>query len=240
MSTRVRTPNVSPARVRRVRATAVGVSANRARSRWWVLAPVPFLLLASGGLTHPHTLDAETAARWTTLHVVLLPVWPLMGAVLWLVLRGVRGVVAGLAKTLAVVFGIYYGALDAIAGVAAGQLVGAAAPGNIDVLEQNLPSLFDIGNRLAFVGTVAYLAAVLLTIGALWPLHRGPAFLVGGGLSVLGAVSFLDSHIYWPRGVVTMLVLAAGMGVLAWVTTRACPRVAGAAKPARSRLDYTR
>lgn len=96
-----------------------------------------------------------------------------------------------------------------------------AAPGNVDVFQQNLLSLFAFGNRLAFVGTVAYLIAVPLTMGALWPRHRDPAFRVGAGRSVVGAVSFLDSHLYWPRGVITKLVLAAGMGVLARSTTRA-------------------
>jgi hypothetical protein len=36
-------------------------------------------------------------------------------------------------------------------------------------------------------------------------------------------VSFLDSHIYFPRGVLTMLSLGVGLGLLAWATT--APRV---------------
>lgn len=44
--------------------------------------------------------------------------------------------------------------------------------------------------------------------------RHGRAAWVGAVLTVAAAVSFLDSHIYWPRGVVTMVVLALGFLLL--------------------------
>lgn len=189
--------------------------ARDARSAWSLLAAAPFVALGLVGLAHPHALTPETAGAWTTLHLVLLPVWPLMGAALWLLLRGRRGVAAGWARALAVVFGVYYGALDTINGVAAGRLVGGAPADAVAVVTAALPSMTVTGNTLAYVGTVAYLVAVLLTVTALWSRRHGRGFLGGAVLVVVGAVSFVDSHIYWPRGVLTMLVLAVGMALLA-------------------------
>ena len=57
------------------------------------------------------------------------------------------------------------------------------------------------------VGCVVLVVVVLVrrTGRRAWP---------GAALALVAAVSFLDSHIYWPRGVVTVLVLGAGLVLL--------------------------
>ncbi|MCW6006062.1 hypothetical protein K1W54_15955 [Micromonospora sp. CPCC 205371] len=52
-----------------------------------LVVPVP-LLLAAVGLVHPHLLTPATAGRWAALHIVLLPVFPLLAAGLLVPLRG--------------------------------------------------------------------------------------------------------------------------------------------------------
>ncbi len=42
----------------------------------------------------------------------------------------------------------------------------------------------------------------------------------GAALVVAAAVSFLNSHIYWPRGVVTMVCLGVGWAFLAGLPAR--------------------
>jgi hypothetical protein len=50
-----------------------------------VVLPALFTLII--GLTHPVSLTAGTAEWWRDLHIVLLPVFPLIGAAPWLVAR---------------------------------------------------------------------------------------------------------------------------------------------------------
>jgi hypothetical protein len=55
----------------------------------------PAVVLAGLGLTHPQELTAASASWWTTLHVILLPIFPLLAVSLWLLLRGVPGLWRG-------------------------------------------------------------------------------------------------------------------------------------------------
>lgn len=186
------------------------VTAVRARV---LLVALPPLLLAAAGLVHPMTLSAGTSHRWTVLHVVLVPVFPLLGVCLWFLLRGEHGAVATLARVAAFAYASSYGALDTINGVAVGLVV-QHVPGVRDGGLATLRPVLDVGNTLGWVGSGSFLLAAVLT-GTLLVRRHGRRALPGAGLTVLAAVSFLDSHIYWPRGVVTMLVLAVGLLLLA-------------------------
>jgi hypothetical protein len=46
---------------------------------------------------------------------------------------------------------------------------------------------------------------------------------------LLASVSFLDSHLFWPRGVYTMLAIAVGMFLLSRATVQ--PAAAGQRRP---------
>ncbi|OLV15932.1 hypothetical protein BOO71_0013549 [Deinococcus marmoris] len=174
-----------------------------------MLAP---LVLAGLGLTHPHHLRADTATHWTAMHLALMPVFPLLGVNLWWLLSGVSGhtlsgVLAWVARVLAFVYIVYYGALDVLAGVGTGRLTLQGQDASAIRL------LFAEGNALAAVGVWAFLGASLLTCGLLMVRH-GVRLWPGAVLLMLSSVSFLSSHIYAPYGVLTMLVMGLGMALL--------------------------
>lgn len=174
----------------------------------------PALVLAAVGSTHPRGLTADTAAWWTTMHTLLLPVFPLLALSLWLLLSDVRGAFAWAARVAAFGYAAFYSGLDVLAGIGTGGLVQrGSAPDSPEVA-----GLFALGNDLGAVGVWCFLAACLATSVAL-TLRFGRRILPGVALLVVSAVSFRDSHIYWPVGVATMLGLALGLGLLAAAVT---------------------
>jgi hypothetical protein len=63
-----------------------------------LLVAAPAVVLAALGPTHPDDLTAATASWWTTLHLILLVLFPLLGVSLWLLLEGVPGPLAWLGR----------------------------------------------------------------------------------------------------------------------------------------------
>ena len=187
----------------------------RPPTRLLAAVALPPLVLGALGLTHPEDLTDSTAQYWRDIHIVLLPLFPLLALAPWLIVRGESRGLGWLAAALGVVYALFYSALDVLAGIGAGalQLDGAASSTGI---------LFREGNALADFGVYAYLAAtVLAAVVALRV--AGLAALLGAVLIVPGAVVFLGSHIYWPDGVLTMLALAVGWTALAVAVTRERP-----------------
>lgn len=179
------------------------------RPRAYVLLIVagPPLLLAALGLAHPAHLTESTADAWKNLHIVLLPIFPLLALAPWLLTRGEHRAVRWTAIALGYAFAAFYTALDVLAGIGAGALQQAGA------VDQKR-FLFAEGNDLADYGVWAYLIATVLTAAVVLRRARLAA-LPGAILVVTGAVAFLDSHIYWPRGGLTMVVLGIGWAALA-------------------------
>jgi hypothetical protein len=69
------------------------------------------------------------------------------------------------------------------------------------------------GDELGRAGVYALTLAALAASAVL--LRRHGVRVLPGAVMVLGACwSFLDSHIFWPRGVFTMLAFAVGFGLL--------------------------
>lgn len=204
------------------------------RSRVALIAVValPALLLAGVGVTHPQDLTDGTAGSWRNLHVLLLPVFPLLALAPWLVTRLHNPVLGWIAALLGYVYAACYTALDVLAGIGAGALQAENGGGGKLVL-------FAQGNGLADYGVWAYLLATVLA-SAVALRAAGLAAVPGSVLVLLGALLFLDNHIYWPEGVLSMLALALGWAGLAWVTagrqrgagrTEARARRRGAARP---------
>lgn len=184
----------------------------RRRGRQAALAAavaLPGVALSVAGLVHPHELTQLTAGTWWRLHVVLLPVFPLLGAALAVLLRGERGPLAWLARLGAYGYAVFYSGLDALAGIAAGYVVDRAQRGSQAALD-----LTDVGNRLAVVGVWAFLGAAVLTAAVLVR-RDGLRAVPGAVLLVAAAVPFLSSHIYWPVGGLTLLAIGAGCALLA-------------------------
>lgn len=181
------------------------------------LVGLPPLGLAAAGITHPGSLTPATAGYWRDLHVALLPVFPLLGLAPWLVVRDRGAVLRWVTGLLGYIFAAFYGALDVLAGIGAG----AAETNRAGDLA--IGTLFHQADLLARVGVRAYLAATVLAgaaaIGTAKPPPLRLVAVAGAVLTVSAAVSFQHSHIFWPRGVVTMLGLAAGWACLAWAVT---------------------
>jgi hypothetical protein len=199
----------------------------------------PGLTLAAIGTTHPTRLDSDTAQHWWAMHIGLLPLFPLLGAALWWVVRHRARPVSGIAAGAAAVFALGYTALDVLAGIGAGFVIdrdpGAAAARN---------ALFEIGDAHARVGVWAFLVLAVIvgatvTIDAArtaveidWAgrshppadpaaMVRAHRAITGAGLSwlvlVTASVSFMDSHIYRWQGVIAMLGIGLATGALSWV-----------------------
>ena len=186
---------------------------------------LPAVALAVLGTSHPVALTPESAPWWRDLHVIGLVLFPLLALGPWAVVRVARpaGAVGWVLEGLAVVLGLvytgFYTALDALAGIGGGHETMRLGPGPW------VSSLFEIADLVVLPGVYAYLAATLLA--AVLALVRAPGpwrLLAGAGavFAVVGAWSFLTSHIYWPFGVATMVMLGLGHTALA---------VAGARRP---------
>ncbi|WP_246096008.1 hypothetical protein [Streptomyces botrytidirepellens] len=175
------------------------------------------LLLATAGLVHPRHLTAATAGHWAGLHIALLPVFPFLAVGLLVPLwgrphRNGEGALTVLAWAGCLCYATYYSGLDAVAGISAGTVVDHGVHGAAG-------GLFRTGDELGRVGVHALAVAVVATCAALWRRH-GARVLPGTVVLLAACWSFLDSHIFWPRGVFTMLGFAVGFVLL----TLAAPR----------------
>jgi hypothetical protein len=191
---------------------------NRARVLRIVLIALPGVGLAGMGLLHPAHLTAGTAQWWSTLHVLLLPVFPLLGASLWFLLEDAPVLLRRAGRLAAFGFAVYYDGLDAVDGIAAGAAV-HAQHGRRTAADA---AVFQIGDRLGDWGAWSFLVASVVIVVAI-AMRAGLSALPGGAVLLVSSVSFLDSHIFWPRGVLTMLGIAIGMALLAATTREALP-----------------
>ena len=189
---------------------------------------LPPLALAGVGLSHPHHLDAGTAVWWTTMHVLLLPLFPLLGVAHWVLLRGEGGALAWLSRTAAFGYIAFYGALDALAGIGTGTLLLRSGAADQEDLEE-VRWLFDAGNDLGAIGGWCLLAACALTAAVLLR-RRGPRRVLPGAVLLLAATwVFSGHHVYAPVGVLSVVGIAVGSALLA------ASAGAGVAGPATTR-----
>ena len=196
-------------------------------SRWFqaVLFAVPGLLLAGFGAVHPALLAAATAPWWAELHIILLPVFPLLAAAQWLLLASAPPWLRWPGRLAAFGFAAFYGGLDAVAGIAAGTATDAQHG-----VTPVVGALFEVGDLLGHIGAWCFLAANVAIVAATM-VRAGWRAVPGTALLLIASVSFLDSHIFWPRGVFTMIGAAVGMSLLHYagsaVPVRATPIPSG-------------
>lgn len=193
------------------------------RTTWLPIAAValPPLVLAGFGLSHPSVLTAESAGWWMTLHVILLPIFPLLGVAIWVLLRADKTGLGWGGRIAAVVYVVFYGGLDCISGIAAGAVVASGVEPDSDAIR----ALFAAGRPLAIVGAYAFFVAVILVLGSAWRGGtRGVAFVVLAILLLASSYLFTTSHIYWPKGVATMLGFAIGFGGVELLNRRRAAR----------------
>ncbi|NEA99606.1 hypothetical protein [Streptomyces sp. SID13726] len=182
-----------------------------------LLVTAPPLLLAAAGVVHPLHLTTTTAGRWAGLHVVLLPVFPLL--VLGLLVpvwgrprRDVDGALTVVSWAGCLFFAAYYSGLDAVAGISAGAVVDHGVHGAAG-------QLFAMGDQLGRAGVYGLAVASLATCVVLWRRH-GARVLPGASVLAVACWSFVDSHIFWPRGVMTMIGFAVAFALLTTVAFR--------------------
>jgi hypothetical protein len=179
-----------------------------------LLVGSPGFLLALLGLAHPIYLTPATADRWRLVHVLLLPVFPLVAGALILALRGARGLLPWAARIAGLVFAVLYGALDAIAGIGAAAQVqrrGRAAP---------IGDLFAAGDQLGHLGVLALAGAFALAGLVLWRESGRGVALAGGALGALSCRWLFLHHIFAPRGVLAATGIGVGLVLLSAGQTR--------------------
>jgi hypothetical protein len=175
----------------------------------------PAVVLAGLGLAHPQELTATSARWWMTLHIVLLPIFPLLAVSLWLLLRAVPGPVAWVARIAAYGYATFYSVTDVVVGIGAGGLTQFNAARGVQARTVEVDRLIGVGNDVGEIGIWCFLVACAATALALVLRIRRRAVPGGVVLLVAGVLFTGGWHIYWPAGVATMLVLAAGLGLLA-------------------------
>jgi hypothetical protein len=180
-------------------------------------ATVPALVALLVGLTHPGELNGDTAQYWRDIHLVLLPVFPLIGFGPWLLVRRIGGWWAAAAAIGGFLFAVFYTALDVLAGIAAGTVYLAEEPDAIG-------SLFRIGDALAPVGVVGLAAGFAVATVAI--ARRRIVAVPGGILAVLGAALILPGHVWFPIGTLALALVIAGTVVLLMAGKLGYPEVA--------------
>ena len=195
------------------------------------LVVVTPLGLAVVGLFHPTGLNPSTAHMWASMHIWLLPVFPMLTLGLIVPLwgrpaRSVAGVATVVAWLAAAAFAALYTGLDAVAGIGAGTIEMERAPGQ-DV-GPSVAALFHTADALGHAAVWALTAAVLAASLALVMRH-GWWVLAGTAVLVVCTYEFYDSHIFYPRGVLTMIGFAIGFALLTWPALRATPPASTAA-----------
>jgi hypothetical protein len=137
----------------------------RLASRRLLLLGTP-VVLASLMIVHQLIDQFERPVAFLTFHLLLLPLFALMGVAIWVLLDGVGGAVAWAARVAAFLFLVGYVALDAISGIAASAILASGAPWSSEATR----ALFASGP--AAPTTVAVLAWRVSVVLAAWALYR--------------------------------------------------------------------
>jgi hypothetical protein len=149
-------------------------------------APVALGTLAA---FHPRAPEANLAV-WDTVHVLQVPLVAWLGAGVILVLDGVPGRAATLARVAVLPWVAFFAAFDAIAGLAAGLLAGygiehpsvASVIGDA-TLAVNWSPLAAAQPVLAMAGSVVVLACAAVGLARSGASRTGAAALAAGGIT---------------------------------------------------------
>lgn len=184
----------------------------RSRIRLVALVTLPTLLVLLVGVTHPQRLTEQSAEWWQNLHIVLLPIFPLMGLAPWLVARDLDRRLGWLAAIGGYAFATCYTALDVLAGIGGGAMV---LGGQSDATGP----LFRIANQVAVFGVYGLLFGTL--IASIAAVIRGRLLaLPGAALALVGSYLISTEHIVAPLGTLALALVAVGYGILAVAVTR--------------------
>jgi hypothetical protein len=158
--------------------------------RRFILLGTP-LVLAVLMLFHPSPYEdlsgelVPIADWWLTLHTLQFVLFAFMGASVWLLTDGLRGVSVVVSKVAAVVFAIFYDIGDAVAGISTGILARRAAELLTEeqaALVGAMEMLFQSSTKNLFlsIGIFAFIVALVAAVVALFwaDAPRVPLFLL--------------------------------------------------------------
>ena len=181
------------------------------------------LLIGSIEVLHPNAIGlspeewvqliASLGQRFLVLHVVLLPLWPILGLVLlWMLPR--QGTASRVSRVALAAYVVLYPAFDSLVGIGTGVLLDyrstltAAGQAVLDPAIQRI--FFDptgVPELLSIVGSVAWIVAAIAAAVSLWR----PAGLRVAVPLVASAILMGWGHV-WPMGPLATVALA----VAAW------------------------
>lgn len=170
-----------------------------------VAAVLPPVIIGVLGIAHPPHLTQDVSLLWRNLHVVLLPIFPLLALGPWLVAKSIDEQWGRIAFLLGWVYASFYTALDVLAGIGAGGLKNEGKSG-LGVLFSLASSLGEIGS-IAFIGASAIAAGCVIRVAG-WKASPGTVLVLAG------AFGFREEHVFWPGGVLSMFALAIGWALL--------------------------
>lgn len=166
---------------------------------------LPPTVIAVLGIAHPQHLTQDVSLFWRNLHVVLLPLFPLLALGPWLVAKSIDTRFGRVTLVLGFVYAAFYTGLDVLAGIGAGGLKHEHKDG--------LGVVFGLAGSLGEVGSIAFIGATATAAGCVVRV-TGRTALPGTALVLAGAFGFMQDHIYWPGGVLSMFALALGWALL--------------------------
>jgi hypothetical protein len=191
--------------------------------RWLVLlgAPISLGLLEiwhpanvffNEMLSHSHHGD-----WWLILHILQLPLFPLVATSIWLLLQKTDNLFAYFSRIALWIFAVSYTALDTIAGIATGILFRYVRGTSLVDGDDAYDHMFDLfltlfnldmpgGTIIMNLAVWSWVAAILLAAVALYikGVNRAGVILIG-----ISALTF-QSHVH-PYGPITMALVLAGI-----------------------------
>jgi hypothetical protein len=190
--------------------------------KWLILlgAPVSLGLLEIWHPAHIHFDDMLSHVHhgdwWLTLHILQMPLFPLVATAVWLLFRDIDHITAKLSQIALWIFAISYTAFDTIAGISTGILIRYMRSMNItsgesyDRMFELFIALFNVdmpgGAVIINLAVWSWVAAVILAATALYikGYNRVGVLLIG-----ISGLTF-QSHVH-PYGPITMAILLAGI-----------------------------
>jgi hypothetical protein len=155
--------------------TADGI---RLRSRELLVLAAPLLWLVPA-VIHPDEAGrlfegiADEANKWIFVHVAQLVLTPFLAGGVWMLLGGVQGVAAQVARGALVIWMVFFSAFDAVAGIATGVLTRHAdslAGQERETVGRAIDFLFHdsqlAGGQFSVLGNIGHGAWIVLAIAA--------------------------------------------------------------------------
>lgn len=193
-------------------------------ARWLVLLGTP-LALAVVLWIHPHAGDdvfanvEPVADTWFLVHVLLLPLFGLLGVALFLLLSGYRGRVATVGRIGVAIYLVFHTAYEAIAGIAVALAV-REAEGLSDAQSEGAGEVVTVLSSDPMVGGLALLgtAGSIVAVGAIAVSLRRDGAPVLPLVLLAGAPVGLVAHGSVPTGPLSVVIFAVGVAWLefAW------------------------